>query len=243
MKKQRFNLGGGAPTKVEERLFSRCCAAGGGGRGAMRPLICDWLCSCSKSKIDHRGWAKCTLIFILRKHNWGILSTGVFRQHPMNRCGCQRYRLRSKRLEILGWCWLAPQAIGGEEKLVVNEIKQFHSRETWLLIIDDLGEVSIIKQQLLNLDPKFSLRAHIQPVTSDNSSRCPICQQSGNGTNLQFQLCIFSGVVNIRKCDRGALTTIQDSQLLVFADQFWEVDHQAIDTQMVYIQVHLLMPA
>jgi len=27
------------------------------------------------------------------------------------------------------WDWQVPQAIGGEEKLVVNEIKNFHSRE------------------------------------------------------------------------------------------------------------------
>jgi len=136
-----------------------------------------------------------------------------------------------------------PQAIGGEEKLVVNEIKHFHLGEPWLLIINDLGEVSIIKQELLNFGPKLCLRAHIQLVTTVNSSMCPICQPSSNGTNLQFQLCIFSGVVNICKSDRGALNRIQDLQLLVFVDLFCEMDHQAIDTQMVYLQVHLLMPA
>jgi len=49
-------------------------------------------------------------------------------------------------------------------------------------------------------------------------------------------------VVNIRKSDRGALNRIQDSQFLVFADLVCEMDHQAIDTQMVYLEVHLLMP-
>ena len=141
------------------------------------------------------------------------------------------------------WDWQVPQAIGGEEKLVVNEIKNFHSREPWLLVIDDSGKVSIIKQELLNLDRKLSLRAHIEPATTDNSSTCPICQPSSNGTNLQFQRCIFSGVVNIRKSDRGALSCIQDLQLLMFADLFWEIDHRAIDTQRVYLQMHLLMPA
>jgi len=114
--------------------------------------------------------------------------------------------------------------------------------EPRLLIIDDLGQVSIIKQVLLNLDPKLSLRAHIQPVTTDNSSMGPCCQPSLYGTDLQFQLCIFLGVVNFRKSDRGALQRIQDFQLLVFADLFCEMNHQAINTQMVYLQVHLVMP-
>jgi len=127
----------------------------------------------------------------------------------MNSCGCQCKSLRSKRLEILWCCWLAPQAIGGEEKLVANGIKHFHSYSPWLLIIHDLGEVSIIKQEMLNLDPKLSLRAHIQPVTTDTSWTYPICPPSSNGTNLQFQLYIFSRVVNICKSDRGALNRIQ----------------------------------
>jgi len=126
---------------------------------------------------------------------------------------------------------------------MLNEIKNFHSREPRLLIIHDLGEVSIIKQELFNLDQKLRLRAHIQPVTSENSLTCPICQLSSNGTNLQFQLCIFSWVVNIHNSDGGALNRIQDLQLLVFADLLWDMDHWAIDTQMVYLQVHLVMPA
>jgi len=126
---------------------------------------------------------------------------------------------------------------------VVNEINHFHSSEPWLLIIDDLGEVSIIKPELLVLDLKLSPRAHIQPVTMDNSSMCPICQTSFNGTNVQFELCIFSGVVNFRKSNSGALNRFQDLKILVFVDLYWETDHRAIDTQMVYLQVHLPMPA
>jgi len=45
------------------------------------------------------------------------------------------------------------------------------------------------------------------------------------------------------KSDRGALNSIQDLQCLVFVDLFWEMDHLAMDTQMVYLQMHLLMPA
>jgi hypothetical protein len=115
----------------------------------------------------------------------------------MNSCGYQRYSLRSEGLEILGCRWLAPQAIGGEEKLVVNEIKHFHSREPRLLILNDLGEICIVKQELLNLDLKRSLRLQIQLVTPDNSSTCPISHPSLNGTYLQFQLCIIWAVVNI----------------------------------------------
>ena len=46
-----------------------------------------------------------------------------------------------------------------------------------------------------------------------------------------------------RKSDRGALNRIQDLQRLVFADRFWEMDCWAMDTQMVYLQEHLLMLA
>jgi len=144
---------------------------------------------------------------------------------------------------MLWYGWLAPQAIGSEETLEVNEIKHFHLGEPWHLIMDDLGVVSIIKQVLFNLDPKFNVRAHVQLVTLDNSSTCAICQLSSNGSYLQFQLCIFLGVVNIHKSDRCAINRIQDWQRLAFADVFWDMDHWAIDTQMVSLQVHLLMPA
>ena len=99
---------------------------------------------------------------------------------------------------MLGCRRLEPQAIGGEEKLVVNEIKHFHSREQRFLLLNDLQEICIVKQKLLNLDPKLGLRVQIQLVTTDNSSTCPICQLSLNGTYFQLQQCIFCGVVNIR---------------------------------------------
>jgi len=172
MKQKKFAQGGGALTRIDECLCSWSCAPeeGRGDGGVKRPLMCDWLCSGLLSTIVPRGWAKCTLIFILRKRNCGLLSTGVFRQCIINSCGCQRKSMRNKKLEIRWCCWLAPQAIGSEEKLVVNGIKHFYLGEPWLLIIDDLGEVSIIKQELSNLDLKLTLRAHIPPVSTDNSS-------------------------------------------------------------------------
>jgi hypothetical protein len=64
-----------------------------------------------RSEVYHRGWVKCTLISILRKHNCGNLSTGIFRECPMN-CGTgYRYCLRSERLEILGCRRLAPKLL------------------------------------------------------------------------------------------------------------------------------------
>jgi len=77
-------------------------------------------CSGYQSTIDHWGWAKCTSIFILRKHNCGLLSTAILRQCTMTSCRCQRKRLQSEMLEMLECCNLVPQAIGGEEKLMVN---------------------------------------------------------------------------------------------------------------------------
>jgi hypothetical protein len=64
----------------------------------------------------------------------------------MGSCGYQRLSLWSEGMEILGCRWLAPQVFGHEEKLVVNEIKHFHSGERRFLILNDLGEICIINQ-------------------------------------------------------------------------------------------------
>jgi len=87
------------------------------------------------------------------------------------------------------WRW---RKIGG------NEIKHFHSAESWFLIINDLGGICIVKQELFNRDRKISLRAQVQLETMDTSSTCPMFQPFSNGTSFQFQLCIFVGVVNIQ---------------------------------------------
>jgi len=115
----------------------------------------------------------------------------------MNSCGYLYLSLQSKRLDTLGCYRLAHHSIGSEEKLMVTEIKHFNLGEQWFLIIDNLEEICINKQEHLNLDQKLSLRAQIQRVTTDNCSMFPICQLSSNGTCLQFQLCILSGMVNI----------------------------------------------
>jgi len=52
---------------------------------------------------------------------------------------------------------LSPQAIGGEEKLMEGLVKHFHPPEPRLLLIDDLQEINIVKQELLNLDLKLCL--------------------------------------------------------------------------------------
>ena len=154
-------------------------------------------CSGFRSKICDGGWTQRTSIFILGNHNCGLHSSGILRKHTVNSCGYQRKRQRSERLEILRCRWLAPQAIPGQEKLMVNEIKHFHSCEPQCLIINDLGEIGVVHQELLNLNRRLSLRAQIQLVTLNNSVRCPICQLSSNGTYLRFQLCIIGGIVNI----------------------------------------------
>jgi len=81
---------------------------------------------------------------------------------------------------------LAPQDIDSEGKLVVNFIRHIHSVEPGFLIVNDLRELCIVEQKLLNLDPKLSLRAHIQLVTTDNSWTCPICQPFLIGMYVQL---------------------------------------------------------
>jgi len=124
-----------------------------------------------------------------------------------------------------------PEAIGGEEKLVVNEIKPVHSHEPRLLHLNDLQEICITKKELLNLDQKLSLRVQIHLVTMDNSSTCPICQPSSNGTNLQFQLCILWGIVNIRNVIEEQLTEFRTYSFLCMRIYFekwpaWQLSHR-----------------
>jgi len=93
---------------------------------------------------------------------------------------------------------MAPQAIGGEEKLMLNEVKHFHSGQLWFLVINDLGDIRNFRKELLNLDLKLSLSAQIELIMTDNSSTCPICQLSSYGTDFQFKLWILLHVVNVR---------------------------------------------
>jgi len=115
----------------------------------------------------------------------------------MNNCSHQHYSLWSKRLEILEWSKLEPQAIGGDEKIMINLIEHLNSGEVAFLIFDPIGEICIIKLELHNLDPKLSLRGQINPVTLDNSSICAIYQPSSNGIYIQLLRCLFLGIVNI----------------------------------------------
>ena len=65
--------------------------------------------------------------------------------------------MRCDRLKELQYGQLAPQVIGGEESWMVDYVKLVYAHEPGLLIIDDLREISIVKQELLNLDSKLSL--------------------------------------------------------------------------------------
>ena len=115
----------------------------------------------------------------------------------MNSCGCQNKRLCSERWETLGCYRQVPQAIGSEERWMVNEIKHFHWHKRWFSIINDLVQTWVIKQELLNLNSKFCPRAQIQLVTMKNSSTCIICNPSSNGTYLLFGVSIFCSILNI----------------------------------------------
>jgi len=75
----------GVPTGSDERLSLQSCTAGG------FQAACDCVideCSGLQSNIYHRGWAICTLMFILRNQYCGLNSTGIFKQCTMNSCSC-----------------------------------------------------------------------------------------------------------------------------------------------------------
>jgi len=85
-----------APFKTEERRRGLRSTHYGGGA----PLGGVWssptMCNCDEcngicsNSIYHRGRAKFTLIFILRKHNCNLLSSGILRQRTMNCCSHKR---------------------------------------------------------------------------------------------------------------------------------------------------------
>jgi len=155
------------------------------GNQAVYKCVID-VCRSFWSEIQHRGCAQCTAIFILRKHNCGLLSTGIFRQQTMNRYSCQHYGLRSEMLEAMGYGRQELWAISSEKVLIVNIIKHFRSGEPWIPIIHHCWEILIIEQELLNLDPKLILWAQIQLLGTHNISMCPICKPSSNCTYVQF---------------------------------------------------------
>jgi len=73
-------------------------------------------------------------------------------------------------LEILDCNRLAPQVICGEEKLIINWIKHFHSDEPCFHIIYNLQEISIVEWDHVIMDLTQSLKIEIELVPSDNSS-------------------------------------------------------------------------
>jgi len=163
---------------------------GGAGRGneAAPPCVIDECDGFGSNAIYHRGRAEFTSIFILRKLNCDPLSSGILRQRTMNTCGHKHECLHCRRLKKLRCGQLSSQAIGGEEKPMVDKFKNFHPCERGLRIIDDLGEISIIEQVILDFDSKLSLGSQIQPVTVDSTSMSSICQTPSSGTKPQFSL-------------------------------------------------------
>jgi len=59
----------------------------GGGWSSPTMCNCDECNGICRNSIYHRGRAKFTSIFILRKHKCKLLSSGILIQHTMNSCG------------------------------------------------------------------------------------------------------------------------------------------------------------
>jgi len=69
------------------------------------------------------------------------------------------------------------------------------------------------------MDSKVTICAEIQLVTMNDCLTSSICQLPSNGTNLQFQLCIFLGSVIIISPIEEYKTEFH-LQHLEFADRF-----------------------
>jgi len=83
----------GAPIIEEEHHW------GEGGVCSSPPCVIDECSGFCSNTISHCGRAKFTSIFILRKHNYNLLSSGILRQHTMNSCSQKRLHLQCERLK------------------------------------------------------------------------------------------------------------------------------------------------
>lgn len=66
---------------------------------------------------------------MLRKHNYSLLSTGIFRPYKMNSLGPWCQSQRSERSKEVGGISLLPQAIAGEGDLVLMTMVRCHVGE------------------------------------------------------------------------------------------------------------------
>ena len=80
-----------APTWIEERLFFRSSTngEGGGDEAAHHVELMSSAVASAAMQSYHHGRAKFTSIFILRKHNRNLLSSGILIQRTMNSCSHQ----------------------------------------------------------------------------------------------------------------------------------------------------------
>jgi len=76
----------GAPTGIRDDLVLLRSMMEGGGVWRSPPCGIDEGSGFCSDIIYHCGRAKFTLIFILRKHNCNLLSSGIHRQHAMKCC-------------------------------------------------------------------------------------------------------------------------------------------------------------
>jgi len=130
-----------------------------------------------------------------------------------------------------------------EDQFRVNSNQNFHSGESGFLIFHNLWEIRIITQELLYLDLKLSLTSPKQLEPIENWFTSPICQLSSNGNTLRFVPLYLLLCSEYHNPESGSLKRVQDWYRGVFADNYWEMDHETIDIQQVYIWQHLLMPA
>jgi hypothetical protein len=92
----------------------------GGGYIAAPPCVIDECDSFGSNTIYPHGRAKFTSIFILRKHNCNLLSSGMPRQCTLNCSSKECERLRCDWSKGLFSNHLLPQAIGCEETLMLD---------------------------------------------------------------------------------------------------------------------------
>jgi len=156
---------------------------------------------------------------------------------------CQQWSLLRQRLKEWGCGGLMSLLIGPEEKFWLNLTQNLYVGISWFHIFRNLSDIRILIQKPLNPDLKPYHTSKIDSVQLKKNLTSPMCQLTPNGTILQFVTLYMLWCIQYHKSDRGAPKSVKDWYHQVFTDIYWEMDHNAIDIQQVYLWKYLLMSA
>jgi len=149
------------PIQTEEHwqwcrtIYHRGGAPSSGYNNALQSVLIE-SCGFSTYTINHHEEKIFTVILMLRKHHKTLSCGAMFILYTKSSSSPKRWGQQCETFEILRGGWLSPQAVSGNEKLVVSCITLFRLSEPWYFITIYLREISITIQEFPTMDLKLS---------------------------------------------------------------------------------------